>query len=312
MKAVCIAAMVVLASAFPSTALAATVHLDAFAYATYNAADFGPPTVPLVTDAAGNVLNPTIGQVYAIQVTLSVTDLGTLPNGNTEKGLASIQFDMTLDGLSENATAPGWYLDPQTVDLNGTIPGGCCVPLWLDLCDCGSGGSLADISVGVDVADFVIGNTIFDLRQSVGQRDVLQTFPTPVGTVYMDYLGGEAQVDVAVTSFQVHDFETVYHGAGLASGDIVRFVPEPSSADILLLGLFVALVTGLARVTAQSHSLRRSVMSMTRGNSLRSSTLEACEDRRLMAISLELAGSQQLTALSPINVSEFQVGSGPR
>ncbi len=80
-------------------------------YATYNAADFGPPAVPLVTDDEGNVLNPTVGQVYEIRVALSVTELGTLPKGNPEKGLASVQFDVALQGLSEDATAPGWYFD---------------------------------------------------------------------------------------------------------------------------------------------------------------------------------------------------------
>jgi hypothetical protein len=85
---------------------AATVKLDAIAYDTRNASDFGPPAVPLVTDGDGNVLNPTVGQAYAILITLSVSDLGTLPGGTEEKGIASLQFEFDLHGLLENGLHP--------------------------------------------------------------------------------------------------------------------------------------------------------------------------------------------------------------
>jgi hypothetical protein len=108
--------------------------------------------------------------------------------------------------------------------LNGSPPGGCCVPLWLDL-----DSTLNDIVLGVDVADFARSgqppnNPIFDLRQTVGQGQ-----PLILGRIFVDYQAGETQLDITIDSFEVHDLENVYPGVGLAIGDTLRFVPEPKS-----------------------------------------------------------------------------------
>ncbi len=224
MKTVRIALLLSCAVLVASPLHAATIRIDAFAEYAFDTATSGPPAVPLIADAEGNVLNPTAGQSYAILLTISVSDLGTLPNGKSEKGLASMHFDVNLQGLFENSRLPGWNLAQQNVDLNGSPPGGCCVPLWLDLCDCGFGGSLENISVGVDVPDFQIGNNNFDLRQTVGQGD-----PWGLGHVYADYRGGGARMDISIYSFEVHDLETTFAGCGIALGDSVLFVPEPDS-----------------------------------------------------------------------------------
>jgi hypothetical protein len=218
---------------------AATVRLDAYAYAAFSATG-GPPTAPLVTDADGNVLNPTVGQIYEVWLALTVSDLGTLPNGKAEKGMASVQFDITLDELTESSLAPGWYLDQRYINLRGGAPGG-LVLLWADLCNCGTGGPLDDIRVGVDVEDFPQGdrppnNPMFDLRRTVGQG---MSEGELFGRVFVDYLGTEsASLTVSIDSFEVHDLEAVYPGIGTASGDTVTFVPEPGSLLLAIIGVF--------------------------------------------------------------------------
>lgn len=230
---------------------AATVRLDAFAAATYNAADFSPPAVPLVTDADGNVLNATVGQVYEVWIALSVADLGMLPNGTPEKGLATVTFDVDLHRLSENLQLPGWNLSPQYINLRGGLPRG-LVPLWVDVCNCGNGGPLREIRAGVDVADFPQAdvppnNPVFDLRRTVGQGLSDRVL---VGWVFVDYLGQEnSHLNVSIDSFEVHDLSTTYPGVGTAIGDRVRFVPEPAACAMLVVGAVVLRSSHWARET---------------------------------------------------------------
>jgi len=307
MKMACIAALAVLLG---SSATAATVRLDAFATRTFNASDLGPPAVPLVTDDEGNVLNPAVGQVYEIAIALFVSDLGSLPNGKDEKGMASVEFDVTLHGASENAQLRGWYLEQQLVDLNGLFPGGSRVPLWVDLCDCGMGGLLADIAVGVDVADFPRADVPpngpqFDLRRTVGQG---LSAGELVGWIFVDYLGqNNSHLNVSIDSFEVHDLATTHPGIGTAIGDTVRFVPEPHAWMVGLVSAIVAAACGEFRWLFRDFANARTKASYA----LRAHMFEPCEDRRLLSATFQLSATQPLMSLTALNVSDFQVGGVP-
>jgi hypothetical protein len=232
---------------------AATLRLNAVAHATYNASDGGPATVPLITDEQGNILNPAVGQVYEILITMSIFEFVELPNGNIENGFAGANLQIQLDNLRGNLRSPGWNLVQENIDLRPG-PGGCCVPLWLDLCNCGDGGRLDAIAVGIDVADFrraaQIGNPDQDPRRTVGQGYPIGE-GVLLGRIFVDYLGGFGSLQVSPDSFQVHDLENVYPASGTAIGDTLTFVPEPSSWQLLFLCMTAALLVTAVRAARE-------------------------------------------------------------
>jgi hypothetical protein len=164
-----------------------------------------------------------------LQYDFLVSADGFAPN---QYGFANGVFTIYLSGNLSNTSAPGWNAaSTYPVDTNGAFPGG-NLPLLSDNMDLAAQ-DLKDILIGV--AFPLTTNPAVDPRFQFG-RGPFANFN--VGSVYLDYTGGIAEVTAQFTqaSALYRDGSTNRY-IGLVDPLFGVYVPEPTAAMLAVLGM---------------------------------------------------------------------------